>query len=142
MTETFQDPKVGDTVALYEYMRELPGKAQIEKVTTSQLLVNGVRFRRKDGRQIGAGYGPAHVRPWTAELGAKIEAAKQREVNAARAKTIYARLSRAVEVVKFNERGGERHRSADDLGRLDAFVGDFETRAVEYVAGRIYKAAP
>lgn len=142
MADTFQDPKEGDIVARYPYMRELPTKATIEKVTPTQVVVNGTRYMRKNGREIGGGYGPSHIRPWTAEVDAKIEAAKQREANAVRAKAIHDRLFRAVEVVKYNERSGERHRSAEDLDRLDAFVADFEARAAEYVGATSLKAAP
>jgi hypothetical protein len=46
--------KVGDEVALRMY-RRVPRIAKITHTTATQVHAEGVRFRRKDGREVGGG---------------------------------------------------------------------------------------
>lgn len=133
MPDVFQDPKVGDPVALYPYMRERPVRFEITAVTATQVVVGGRRFKRRDGIEIGGGYSKAHCAPWTAEVDRRILEMDARDANAAAVEALYKRLSAAVEVAKFTPRGGTRKWVGDDLARLEAFVSGVEARVADLV---------
>lgn len=60
----FADPKVGDLVAI-PYTDGNVGRESIERVTATQIVVDGKRYRRDNGNAVGDGKG--HALPWTVD---------------------------------------------------------------------------
>lgn len=139
MSDIFQDPKVGDEVALYRNMRGTPVKIIIERVLPSQIIIGAARFKRRDGYQIGT-YMPSHIVPWTPEIDAMIATEAELAAHEERAAALYVRLSRTVERVKFDGRGATRTWDDSRVRRLEAFVVDFEARADDLVGPDSRKA--
>jgi hypothetical protein len=77
----FPDPKPGDEVAYYRSYRDTPRKLTIARVTPTQIVVGGQRFRRVDGDEVGGSrWDRTRVKPWTPDIDealAKEEAAKR-----------------------------------------------------------------
>ena len=69
-----QQVKPGDVVATGSGW-QMPTPAKVEKLTATQIvLVGGRRYRRRDGRAIGAGsWGAPYLYPMTAELREQIQ---------------------------------------------------------------------
>jgi len=140
--DKFPDPKVGDLVAYYGSTARngCPSSQQrIERVTATQIVVAGQKYRRDNGWQVGgAGSyygGRCSVAPWTPEVEARIAEVAAEEVNAAQASALLARIGTAEISLRIKDRyGGLRKWTALELERLHAVVQDFERAAADLKA--------
>ena len=130
MADKFPDPKVGDPVAYYGSTARngCPSSRQrIERVTATQIVVAGQKYRRDNGWQVGGG---CSVAPWTPEVEARIAEVAAEEVNAAQASALLARIGTAEISLRIKGRyGGLRKWTALELERLHALVLTFEDGA-------------
>ena len=91
MTEpSLQDTKVGDTVILRSGgWNSSAVIVRVNATTATQIIVSGVRYRRKNGRRVGESFGGSWIDPATdeniKEARALIEESKtRRRINVAR----------------------------------------------------------
>jgi hypothetical protein len=77
----FKDAKVGDAVALWNRGRDLATKTTITALTNTQVTVNGVKFTRSHGAEIGGGdrWNKMGIEPWTAKVEARLASAAEAE---------------------------------------------------------------
>jgi hypothetical protein len=93
----FKDAKVGDAVALWNSRRTAATKTTITALTNTQVTVNGVKFTRAHGAEIGGGdrWNKMGIEPWTAKVEARLASEAAAEDRDKRKKTAIASLSKA-----------------------------------------------
>jgi hypothetical protein len=94
----FKDAKVGDAVALQGLRRDaLPVKTIITALTNTQVTVDGSKFTRSHGVEIGGGdrWNKRNIKPWTAEVEAGIASKIESEDRTKRKVLAESSLARA-----------------------------------------------
>lgn len=139
MADKFPDPKVGDPVAYYGTTARNgcpSAKLAIERVTATQIVVSGQKFKRDNGSQVGGTgsyYGGRNaVAPWTPEVETRIAKIAAEEKNRTRAVSLLKRIATAaqgLEIKRDRYGSGPRKWSALELERLHALVLTFEDGA-------------
>lgn len=72
--------KVGDEVAIVSSggWSRMYRFARVERLTNTQIIVAGTRFKRRNGEEVGHGYRGDSLEEATAELKAEVEAERKR----------------------------------------------------------------
>jgi hypothetical protein len=97
MHSKFVDPKVGDTVALISTHSRAPQRKTIERVTATQIVVAGSRYRQDTGREVGADrWSCTWVEPWTDKTDQRVADAAAAATRAATLKSLHARTMAAM----------------------------------------------
>lgn len=107
---TLDDIKPGDEVAVvYRLARRLhaPRRAVIDRVTPTQVLINGTRFRRDSGRAVGDR--TLSIEPWTEKHD---EAVARAADDTQRSRILYA----------MEDRAATRKLTLDQLRRIEAIL--------------------
>lgn len=138
MADKFPDPKVGDPVACYGLGRGRDARrpfarATIERVTATQIVVNGQKYKRTTGYRITSDkWDSTFVIPWDAALDALLAEADAERAAAERAAALLQRLADTTSGLQHQRtRYGIplRKWSALELERLHALVLTFEDGA-------------
>jgi hypothetical protein len=93
----FKDAKVGDAVALWNRHRNAATKTTITALTNTQVTVNGVKFTRSHGVEIGGGdrWNKMAIEPWTAKVESRLASEAEATDRTMRKKAAIASLSKA-----------------------------------------------
>jgi hypothetical protein len=93
----FKDAKVGDAVAMWNSRRDAATKTTITAMTNTQVTVNGIKFTRSHGAEIGGGdrWNKMAIEPWTAKVESRLASEAEAEDRTKRKKAALASLSKA-----------------------------------------------
>jgi hypothetical protein len=93
----FKDAKVGDAVALWNSRHDVATKTTITALTNTQVTVDGVKFTRSHGAEIGGGdrWNKMGIEPWTASVEARLASEAEAKDRSKRKKTAISSLEAA-----------------------------------------------